>query len=119
MPRRIDAETDMKILADVGLGMLYKDVAAKYNVSPSYITKLTSGKKALNIRVPEPAKVLTDAIEAYEDDINAIVEFIEQRQVLVTNDAIVKYLNAQITRAAIRIKIYTKLLNKYKNRKEN
>lgn len=119
MPRRIDAEIDMKILADVGLGMLYKDVAAKYNVSPSYITKLTSGKKALNIRVPEPAKVLTDDIEAYEDDIDAIVEFIEQRKVLVTNDAIVKYLNAQITRAAIRIKIYTKLLNKYKNRKEN
>lgn len=116
MPRRIDAETDMKILVDVGLGMLYKDVAAKYKVSPSYITKLTSGKKALNIRVPEPAKILTDDIEVYEDDVDAIAEFIKQKQVLVTQEAIIKYLNTQISRSVIRIKIYTKLLNKYKGK---
>ena len=32
MPKRISAEIDMQILADVGLGMLNKDVAVKYRV---------------------------------------------------------------------------------------
>lgn len=114
MPRRIDAETDMQILADISLGMIYKDVAEKYNVSASYISKLTTGKKVPNIKVPIPAKILDEGFETYETDIDAIINYIDTKKVLVSNTDVVKFLQAQIHRSVVRIKIYAELIKKYK-----
>ena len=56
MARRIPAEIDMRILADIALGILYKDIAKKYGVSPAYVSKLSLGKKVPNIYIPEQKK---------------------------------------------------------------
>ena len=52
MARRISPEIDMAILADIGLGMLYKDAAEKHGVSASYVSKLASGKKEIQFYTP-------------------------------------------------------------------
>jgi transcriptional regulator with XRE-family HTH domain len=117
MPKRITADVDMQILADVGLGVLYKDVAKKYKVSASYISKLATGKKVPDIHIPAPIKLLDEGVEAYESDIEAIVDLISKRQVFINNTDIEKYLKAQITRSAVRVKVYSQLLKKYKGEK--
>ncbi|MFA6660520.1 MAG: hypothetical protein WCS62_02800 [Bacilli bacterium] len=114
MPRRISAETDMQILADVGLGMLHKDVAVKYGVSASYVSKLTSGKKIPYIHIPEPSKIIDEEFEIYEDEVEAIINNISKKKILVSNGDVIKYLQTQINRSVIRIKMYLELIKKYK-----
>lgn len=114
MPRRISAETDMQILADVGLGMLHKDVATKYGVSASYVSKLTTGKKVPYIHIPAPSKIIDEDFEIYEEEIEAIISNITQKKILVNNDDVIKFLQTQINRSVIRVKLYLELMKKYK-----
>lgn len=105
----------MQILADVAMRtMTNKEIAAKYGVSPSYVSKISTGKKVLDIHVAEPSKVIDDDFTAYEDDIDAVLALVEQRKVLVSNDDIVKFLRQQITKSVVKIKIYSELIKKYK-----
>lgn len=117
MPRKISADIDMQILADIGLGMIYKDVAAKHGVSPSYITKLTSGKKTPDIRIPEPTKLMSEDFESFKNDIDDIVNYIDKKRVLVSNDDVIKFLRTQVHKSVVRIKIYLELINKYEGEK--
>ena len=115
LPRRIGINTDMQILADIALRtMTNKEIAAKYGVSPSYVSKLSTGKKELDIHVPEPHKIMSEDFTAYEDDVDAVMAFIEQRKVLVSEEDVVKFLQQQITKSVVRIKIYSELIKKYK-----
>lgn len=42
---------DLKILQDLGMGHKNKDIAERYDVSPSYVSKIKRGKKDLYIPV--------------------------------------------------------------------
>lgn len=48
---RIDATTDMNILADLALGLPHRKIAERYNVSQSYVSKLNTGRKKTNVYV--------------------------------------------------------------------
>lgn len=113
MPKRISADIDMQILADIALGLLHKNIAKKYGVSPSYISKVASGKKVPDIHIPDLQKVLNDNLEAYEDDVDEVTEMIMRKRLLVSEDDITKFLNAQITKSILRAKVYTTLLRVY------
>lgn len=117
MPRRITADIDMQILTDVGMGLMYKDIAKKYNVSASYVSKLAGGKKTPDVYVPVLQKVVDEDFEAYEDDIEAVIALIDKRKVIVSDDDIVKFLKTQIQKSVVRIKMYLELIKKYKGDK--
>lgn len=111
MARRIPAEIDMRILADIALGILYKDIAKKYGVSPAYVSKLSLGKKVPNIYIPEQKEVTNDNIQTFADDIEALISDVRSRKVVASKVDLVKYVKEQITKAAIEIKVYTEILN--------
>lgn len=113
MPRRIGAKTDMDILTDLGMGMERKEVAEKYDVSISYISKLSRGKKVPEVYIPEVSRIVDNDIEAFEQDITDISALIQTKNVLVAQTDLVKYLKAQVQRSVIRAKIYLELLKKY------
>lgn len=115
--KRVPPETDFKILADVALGKVYREISATYNVSPSYISKLVTGKKQVNVQLPPPPKVLVEDLETFEGDIDAIADFIISKRVLTSDKDIIKFLETQIHKAIVRAKIYTELLNTYKGEK--
>jgi len=117
MPRRISAEVDMQILADLGVGMLHKNIALRYGVSPSYISKLAVGKKIPDIHVTPPPKTITADIEIYDDDIEKILQTVNDSRVFVSKDETIRYLRRQVQLAAVRLKVYTELLNKYQEEK--
>ena len=113
MPRRISAEVDMQILADLGVGMLHRVIAEKYSVSPSYVSKLALGKKVPDIHVAMPRRMPSSEIETDENGIEQLLALTQDLNILASNEEIIKYLRRQVHLSAIRLKIYSELLNKY------
>jgi len=92
MPKRINADVDMSILRDIGMGMKSKDIAESYDVSASYVSKLKTGKKVPDVYIP-----------TRDDDIlPGAVTFLKQRIKKCREDLL----------------IYTEILNKYEGEDE-
>lgn len=72
--KRIDAKTDYNILADLGLGLTPKELAVKYNVSVSYISKVRTGRKKIDVYIPETIKV-ANKLAYYQSDIDKLEEY--------------------------------------------
>lgn len=114
MPRRISAEIDMQILAEIGNNVSHKEIAAKYGVSPSYVSKLSLGKKVPDIHVTPPPKVFVKDFEAYEGDIDDAVKMIDKLRIVVDDESILGFLDVEINRLIIRTKMFITLKNIYK-----
>jgi hypothetical protein len=114
MPRRISAEKDMQILADVGLGSLNKDVAVKYGVSASYVSKLSLGKKVPDIHIPRPLAFTRQEINVHEATLDELQHIIEENQILANEDEYVKILKDRIKNSIIDAKLYIEMLKKIK-----
>lgn len=112
MARRIDPETDKKILAAVALGMLSKDAAEKYGVSPSYVSKLTSGKKNMSYGMPDIRTLIEGDLELYEEDLDALLINIADTDIFLDPLDPRSYLDALIKRTLVRLKIYLELKKK-------
>jgi predicted transcriptional regulator len=117
MPKRISAEIDMQILADVGLGMLNKDVAVKYGVSASYISKVSLGKKVPDIHIPKPDKLDMSNIDVNLSTIKEIEKIISQNQVIAGSNQIEEYAQDEINKLIIKTKVFIELLKTYKGGK--
>lgn len=76
MRKRISAETDYNILADISLGLTSKEIAKKYGVSVSYVSKVRTGRKKIEVYIPEQTKK-HGLLDYYETDIEKIAEFFE------------------------------------------
>jgi hypothetical protein len=114
MPKRISAEKDMQILADVGLGLLNKDVALKYKVSPSYVSKLSLGKKVPDIHIPKPITFSARDVDVHQATLDEMIRIIEENQVLASNNEYIKLLKDKIKTAIIEAKLYIEVLKKLK-----
>lgn len=112
MPRRISPEIDMQIFADASTGMLNKDIAKKYGVSASYVSKILLGNKTPNIYVPKPDKVIDEEVTAFESDINAIAEMIGRHKVIEDPKEVEAFVTSQVQRNIIRAKICLEILKK-------
>lgn len=76
MPKRIPADTDYNILADIALGVPAKLIAKKYNVSIPYVSKIKTGRKKINVYIPEQTKI-ANQFAYYASDIEALSEFLK------------------------------------------
>lgn len=81
---RIDTQTDLKILADLALGYKNKDLAVKYNVSPSYVSKLKTGRKQLNVRI-------INSIQPVAVSREEVMRYVKQRIAELTHELNVLY----------------------------
>ncbi len=109
MPKRISADIDMQILADVGLGMLNKDVAKKYGVSASYVSKVSLGKKVPDIHIPKPTAIVDQSLDVNLATIRDIQNIIKDNQVLASDKEVEKFMQDKIDKSIIEAKIYIEL----------
>lgn len=114
MPRKISANVDMQILADIGLGMMNKDIAVRHGVSASYVSKLRVGKKKVDIYIPEQPKTVADTVAVSDSEVDAVIELIEGQTNLMSHAETVAYLEDQARKSVVRAKMYLNILKKYK-----
>lgn len=106
MPRRISPDIDMQILEEAGRGVLYKDIAVKYNVSPSYVSKLCTGKKRPEIYITK-----TDTPEhVFNDTIEEIANVIGTRDVFKTREAAIMFIKNQLAGILKLAKVYISMI---------
>lgn len=67
MPKRINSKIDIDILQDLAMGMKQKEIAQKYNVSTSYISKVKTGQKDIEIYIPEKPIIVEQNIDEWID----------------------------------------------------
>lgn len=76
MRKRISSEVDYNILADLSLGLTSKEIASKYGVSISYVSKVRTGRKKISVYIPEQIKQ-HGLIDYYKSDIDKLAEFFD------------------------------------------
>lgn len=76
MKQRITAQVDFNILADLSLGVAAKDIAKKYGVSISYVSKVKTGRKKIEVYIPEQIKE-ANRLGYYKSDVDKLMEFFE------------------------------------------
>lgn len=111
---RILPEIDVAILMELSSGTPNKTIAEKYGVSPSYVSKLRTGKKIPYVHVTDIGIMQNAKVAANKTELEAILAFIMERDLLVTREQIVSFLEEKLYMAIIQAKIYQDLLNKYK-----
>lgn len=104
MPKAISPEVDYNILTDIALNVSSKEIAMKYGVSLSYISKIRTGKKKVkyvtsnvvseNFIIPLE-KFIYDNRESLKGDVtdsltNMIVSKLEEVKVLISAREVVK-----------------------------
>lgn len=114
MAKRIDAETDMQILSEIGLGIPNKVIAERYGVSASYVSKIKTGRKVIDVYVPIPEKLQSNGLEVYEQPLEELIDTILKLPVITDEADIIKQLKEERIKAALRVKILTEILNKLK-----
>lgn len=76
MRQRISAKVDYNILADIALNLPAKEIAEKYNVSISYVSKIKTGRKKIDVYIPEQIEV-ANKIAFYKSDIDKLEEYFD------------------------------------------
>ncbi len=78
------------------------------------MSKVKNGKKTPYLHVVPNTIINIDNVEALPQDINEILAFIDTKDVVLTPDAIVQYLESEIKRNVIKIKLYQEILRRIK-----
>lgn len=113
--KRIDAEIDLQILEGLAAGYNNKQLAELYNVSPSYVSKLKTGKKVPYIHVANPTLIKDEYFEAYTNNIAEVLAYLDCKDIIVNKADIVEYLEVQLQKTIIRAKMFQEILRKFKN----
>lgn len=116
MPQRIDAETDYNILADIALKVPYKDIAKKYGVSLSYVSKVKTGKKRIEVYIPEQIKQ-ANKLAYYKSDVNRLEEFFATSPVSL--DAETQTLDSIIIQKVTELKVLLELRRRHGTHRNN
>ena len=115
MKKRINSSIDLQILADLGMHTrTHKEIAAQYNVSPSYVSKLATGKKELDISFPLPAKLIQTSVNVNEASVKNIVEAVLSQRAFASDAELIAHLEHEITLNALRISVCAQMIKNIK-----
>lgn len=92
MPKKINTATDIRILEELALGIANKEIAERYNVSPSYVSKLKMGRKNIDFHLVEGVGMIPAA----------------------STREIMDFLEAKIAQLSVELGIHKELFNKIK-----
>lgn len=115
MRKKVTPNIDMQIIAALSSGMTNKEIAKMYGVSPSYVSKLKTGKKIPYIHVVEPSLIKDEFFEIYNSDMVDILMFLESKELLVSKQELIEYLTVQMKKSIVQAKVYQNILRRIKN----
>ena len=111
--QKIPVTTDLSILQDLAANYTCREIAIKHGVSPSYVSKIKSGKKNLNIHVSNPTVIKDEFFEVYNSDLIDLIGYLEDKDLIVEKKDIVEYLEVQMKKSIIRAKMFQEILRRY------
>ena len=115
MRKPISPEIDLKILEGLAAGYTNKQLSTMYDVSPSYVSKLKTGKKVPYIHIANPSLIKDEFFEVYNTNLAEIVTYINNKDLIVNKKDIVEYLEVQMQKHIIKAKMYQEILRRFKN----
>ena len=113
--KKISPEIDLEILEGLAAGYTNKQLATMYKVSPSYISKLKTGKKVPYIHVANPTLIKDEYFEVYNTNLTEVLAYLECKDLIVNKKDIVEYIEIQMQKAIIKAKMYQEILRRLKN----
>lgn len=113
--KKISPEIDLQILEGLAAGYNNKQLAELYKVSPSYVSKLKTGKKVPYIHVSNPTIIKDEFFEAYNTNLTEVLAYLECKDIIVNKSDIVEYLEVQMKKHIIKAKMYQEILRRYRN----
>lgn len=114
MPSKVQASIDLKIYELLALGLSNKDIATRLGVSPSYVSKIKTGKKTPNIHIVQPTMIKDEFFEVYNTDMDELLMFLSDKKLIVSDSDIIEYLTVQMKKALVRAKMYQEILRRIK-----
>lgn len=115
MRKKVTPNIDMQIIAALSSGITNKEIAKMYGVSPSYVSKLKTGKKVPYIHVVEPSLIKDEFFEIYNADMVDILMFLESKELFVSKQELIEYLTVQMKKSIVQAKVYQNILRRIKN----
>jgi transcriptional regulator with XRE-family HTH domain len=113
--KKISPEIDLEILEGLAAGYSNKQLAELYKVSPSYVSKLKTGKKVPYIHVANPTLIKDEFFEVYNTNLTEVLAYLECKDLIVNKREIIEYLEVQMQKAVIKAKMYQEILRRLKN----
>lgn len=115
MKKKITPDIDMQIIAALSTSLTNKEIALMYGVSPSYVSKLKTGKKVPYIHIAEPSLIKDEFFEIYNADMVDILMYLEGKELFVSKQELIEYLTVQMKKSIIQAKMYQNILRRIKN----
>ena len=113
--KKISPEIDLEILEGLAAGYSNKQLAELYKVSPSYVSKLKTGKKVPYIHVANPTLIKDEFFEVYNTNLTEVLAYLDCKDLIVNKREIIEYLEVQMQKAVIKAKMYQEILRRLKN----
>lgn len=112
--KKITPDIDIKILEGLACGESNKELAKMYGVSPSYVSKIKTGKKVPYIHVAKPELIKDEYFEVYSNNLAEIESILNNTEIIVNKSDIIEYLEVQMRKCIIKAKMYNDILNRYR-----
>lgn len=111
MPKRINKVLDTRILTDLASGCTQSELAKKYGVSRSYISKIKCGKKKSFVYSPT---TYNDSIFNYKgDDLKEISDFLDTVPLVTDKSSIAEYAEHKYKEHILLAKMYKNIADTY------
>lgn len=99
----------MNILKALSTGRSQKEIAAEYGVSPSYVSKLNTGKKVPSLYI---AGINTDGDQV---NLQKIKTMLKLTTVYTDDTVLLKFLEEQFERCVVKAQMYLKIIEEIKD----
>ena len=118
MHKKITPEVDQQIILALAVGEPNKDIAERFGVSKSYISKVKTGKKVPSIKFIEPALIKDEFFEVDTKPLTDLIVSLNINELIIDpNKSILEYLETQMKKCLIQAKMYQILIDKLKEKK--
>ena len=117
MKQRISADVDQQILMALATGESNKDIAARFNVSRSYVSKVKTGKKIPSIKFVDPTLIKDEFFVVDNEDLTKMLILLNEHSIIIDKTSICEYLEVQMKKCLIHAKMYQTILKKNKGYK--
>ena len=113
--KKVSAETDLKVLEALAMGIPSKEIVKMYGVSMSHISRLRTGKKTPNIYISKPEHIQTDFFEVYSNNLDEVINFIQDKELIVDKKDIIEYIEVKMKKHLVKAKMYQEILRRITN----
>lgn len=96
------------------MGKPNKVIAETYHVSPSYVSKVKTGRKQPSLKITDYSVLKDDFFEVDNNDITSILLSLNSTDVIINRQNIIEYIEAQMKKCIVHAKMYQVILDTLK-----